>query len=172
MAKEIHHTDALAGWWSKKLQTPSKHEDWFYHLAVDQKLMFSNWPSSMWELRNRLLISQTSSYFLTDIAYQLNWAILHTHKDITFIVVAPFSPFVCKLARAAVLASSWFCKILTWCHFKTTKDRSSHLPIAHTEFTCKCSLAWPDPRCGIGSGHARLMQMLVEAQPLGFKWDS
>ena len=31
--------------------------------------------------------------------------VLHAQNDIAFVVVAPFSPFVCKLARVAVLAS-------------------------------------------------------------------
>jgi len=31
--------------------------------------------------------------------------LLHVQNDITFIVVPPFSPFVCKPARVAVLAS-------------------------------------------------------------------
>ena len=31
--------------------------------------------------------------------------LIHAQNDIAFIVVAPFSPFVCKLARVAVLAS-------------------------------------------------------------------
>ena len=31
--------------------------------------------------------------------------LLHSQNDIAFVVAAPFSPFVCKLARVAVLAS-------------------------------------------------------------------
>jgi len=31
--------------------------------------------------------------------------LLHAQNDIAFVVVAPFSPLVCKLERAAILAS-------------------------------------------------------------------
>ena len=31
--------------------------------------------------------------------------LIHAQNDIAFVVVAPFTPFVCKLARVAVLAS-------------------------------------------------------------------
>ena len=53
-----------------------------------------------------LLLFLSHTKLLTSIAYTK--AVIepfHAQNDITFIVVAPFSPFVCKLARAAVLAS-------------------------------------------------------------------
>jgi len=31
--------------------------------------------------------------------------LLHAQNDIAFIAVAPFSPFICKLAKVVVLAS-------------------------------------------------------------------
>jgi len=54
-----------------------------------------------------LLLSHTK--LLTSIAYKLKQLLSYfTQNNIAFIVVAPFSLFVCKLARVAVLASCGF----------------------------------------------------------------
>ena len=37
--------------------------------------------------------------------------LLHVQNDIAFVTVAPFSPFVCKLARVVVLASCGSAKL-------------------------------------------------------------
>jgi len=83
-----------------------------YCLAVHKK------PLSAQEWRNRqlkksdfviffLLLSHTK--LLTSIAYKLKQLLSYfTQNNIAFIVVAPFSLFVCKLARVAVLASCGF----------------------------------------------------------------
>ena len=43
---------------------------------------------------------------MTSVANKLKHLLSYfTQNDIAFVVVAPFSPFVCKLARVAVLAS-------------------------------------------------------------------
>jgi len=71
----------------------------------------------MWELRNRppkkwdfvifFFLSSFSYKTLDQHSLQIKTVIelIHAQNDITFIVVAPFSPFVCKLMRVAVLAS-------------------------------------------------------------------
>ena len=100
---------------AKKLQTPSqacRENDTAWQFIR----MLANIPLSTWELRSRapkesdfvifFLLSHTK--LLTSIrSLQTKTVIelLHAQDDIALIVVAPFNPFVCKLARVAVLAS-------------------------------------------------------------------
>ena len=53
---------------------------------------------------HKILLSHTE--LLTSIAYKLKQLLsCFTHRNITFVIVAPFRAFVCKLARVVVLAS-------------------------------------------------------------------
>jgi len=51
-------------------------------------------------------------------------------------MVAPFSPFVSKLARVVVL---WFCKVLVNVSLRSSKQKVKvrNVPIVHAQFTCK-----------------------------------
>ena len=100
---------------------PSMQREW-YCLAVHKKIL-ANVPLSTRELRNRpsdfiaafflsfFLLSRTK--LLTSIAYKTKAVIelIHTQNGIAFVVVAPFSPFVCNWQEwwfwlATVLRSS------------------------------------------------------------------
>ena len=74
------------------------------------------WVRGSWETDRRKSRIWSSSFFLsfffsykllTSIAYKLKHLLSYfTHRDdIAFVVVAPFSPFICKLARVADLAN-------------------------------------------------------------------
>ena len=93
----------------------------------------------MRELRNRLPKSRISSSFffliqnLTSIADKLKQllSLVHTQNDIAFVVVAHFTPFVCKLARVAVLASCGSAKFWQRHFQQHTKGRGSDLCLLH-----------------------------------------
>ena len=134
------------GEWPKKLQTPN--QALWYCLAVHKLKILANVLLGMRELRNRppkksdFVYSRTKLLPTNSSSY---WATL-TQNDIAFVVVAPFSPFVCKLARVAVLAS-WGTQ-QKFCHFNQQKKNNR----GSAQFTCKrifitLCLWWLRSRC-------------------------
>ena len=74
---------------------------------------------------------------------------MHAQNDIAFVAVTPFSPFVCKLARVAVLARCSSNTTPYWATHKRSRFRCE--PIAHVQFTCKhilpLCLWWLHSKC-------------------------
>ena len=96
------------GEWPKKLQTPN--QALWYCLAVHKLKILANVLLGMRELRNRppkksdFVYSRTKLLPTNSSSY---WATL-TQNDIAFVVVAPFSPFVCRVAVLANCVSAKF----------------------------------------------------------------
>ena len=78
-----------------------------------------------------LLLILSHPKLLTSIAYKLQ-----AQSDITFIVVATFILFVCKLATVVF----WFASVLRSSDEaifeQHTRSRFKRMPIAHAQFTC------------------------------------
>ena len=98
----------------KKLQAQTKHADRIILPSSSQKYlrMYFEYVGTEKQTNEKRRISSSSfSSFpyqtLDQHSFQTKAVIelLHAQNDITFIVVAPFSPFVFKLARVVVLAS-------------------------------------------------------------------
>ena len=135
---------------SKKLQTPNqacREND----TAQRFTKTLANIPLSTRELRNRPpkksdFVIFFLSFFLSSFSYKTLdqhslqtkavIEVLHTQNDIAFVIVAPFSPFVCK---SSGFGSFQLCEVLTQCHFEKHTGRGSdvRVPIAHAQFTCK-----------------------------------
>ena len=102
-----------------------------------------HWVRGSWETdRPKSRISSFFSYNKHSLQSKAVIELLHAQNDIAFVVVALFSPFVCKLARVAVLASCGLAKLNTTSFWATQEvDTCAYCACAvhmQTQFTTLC----------------------------------
>ena len=120
MAKEMskYHTDASAGKRPKKLLPPKlSMQTELYCLAVHKTL--GNVPENT--------------------QYSRNKSLLHSQNNITFVVVAPFSPFDYILAGMALLAS-YDSELLARSHFDATRGHACQMRMRSSHANARCIL--------------------------------
>jgi len=119
--------------------TPPKKSDFIFVVVVFLSFFLSSFLPSHTKL-------------LTSIAYKTKAVIelIYTQNDIAFVIVAPFSPFVCNWQEwwfwlATVLRSSNTMPFLA----THKRSRFRRVPIVHAQFTCKhiLLLRWLCSRC-------------------------